>query len=84
MKKKLTEKDFNRLNSYKEEIDELKRWFEWYDTQVMQHSRFIRMNTESNINLDELDQQAVINANRIKELEAAITNFWKEMEEKNK
>lgn len=84
MKKMLTEKDFNRLNSYKEEIDELKRWFEWYDTQVMQHSRFIRMNTESNINLDELDQQAVINANRIKELEAAITNFWKEMEEKNK
>lgn len=80
----LTEKDFNQLNSYKEEIDELKRWFNWYDTQVMQHSRFIRMNTESNINLDELDQQAVINANRIKELEAAITNFWKEMEEKNK
>ena len=80
----LTEKDFNRLNSYKEEIDELKRWFNWYDTQVMQHSRFIRMNTESNINLDELDQQAVINANRIKELEAAIKNFWKEMEEKNK
>lgn len=80
----LTEKDFNQLNSYKEEIDELKRWFEWYDTQVMQHSRFIRMNTESNINLDELDQQAVINASRIKELEAAITNFWKEMEEKNK
>ena len=84
MKKMLTEKDFNRLNSYKEEIDELKRWFNWYDTQVMQHSRFIRMNTESNINLDELDQQAVINANRIKELEAAIKNFWKEMEEKNK
>lgn len=80
----LTEKDFNRLNSYKEEIDELKRWFEWYDTQVMQHSRFIRLNMESNINLDELDQQAVINANRIKELEAAIKNFWKEMEEKNK
>lgn len=80
----LTEKDFNQLNSYKEEIDELKRWFNWYDTQVMQHSRFIRMNTESNINLDELDQQAVINASRIKELEAAITNFWKEMEEKNK
>ena len=80
----LTEKDFNRLNSYKEEIDELKRWFNWYDTQVMQHSRFIRMNTESNINLYELDQQAVINANRIKELEAAIKNFWKEMEEKNK
>lgn len=80
----LTEKDFNRLNSYKEEIDELKRWFNWYDTQVMQHSRFIRMNTESNINLDELDQQAVINASRIKELEVAITNFWKEMEEKNK
>ena len=73
----LTEKDFNQLNSYKEEIDELKRWFNWYDTQVMQHSRFIRMNTESNINLDELDQQAVINASRIKELEVAITNFWK-------
>ena len=80
----LTENDFNQLNSYKEEIDELKRWFNWYDTQVMQHSRFIRMNTESNINLDELDQQAVINASRIKELEVAIKNFWKEMEEKNK
>lgn len=79
----LEENDFNQLNSYKQEIDELKMWFEWYDTQIIQHSRFIRLNMESNINLEELDQQAVIKAARIKELKTAIQNFWKEMEEKN-
>lgn len=62
----------NNLEELENELYQLVSWFEWYDTQVMQHSRFIRLNMESNINLDELDQQAVINANRIKELKQLI------------
>ena len=69
----------NNLEELENELYQLVSWFEWYDTQVMQHSRFIRLNMESNINLDELDQQAVINANRIKELKQLIRGdlLWK-------
>ena len=62
----------NNLEELENELYQLVSWFEWYDTQVMQHSRFIRLNMESNINLDELDQQAVIKAARIKELKQLI------------
>lgn len=62
----------NNIEELENELYQLVRWFEWYDTQIMQHSRFIRLNMESNINLNELDQQAVINANRIKELKQLI------------
>lgn len=65
----------NNIEELENELYQLVSWFEWYDTQVMQHSRFIRLNMESNINLDELDQQAVINANRIKELKQLILNY---------
>ena len=64
----------NNIEELENELYQLVRWFEWYDTQIMQHSRFIRLNMESNINLNELDQQAVINANRIKELKELILN----------
>ena len=63
------------IEELENELYQLVRWFEWYDTQIMQHSRFIRLNMESNINLNELDQQAVINANRIKELKQLILNY---------
>ena len=63
------------IEELENELYQLVSWFEWYDTQVMQHSRFIRLNMESNINLNELDQQAVINANRIKELKQLILNY---------
>lgn len=62
----------NNIEELENELYQLVRWFEWYDTQIMQHSRFIRLNTESNINLNELDQQAVIKAARIKELKQLI------------
>ena len=65
----------NNIEELENELYQLVSWFEWYDTQVMQHSRFIRLNMESNINLDELDQQAVINASRIKELKQLILNY---------
>lgn len=63
------------IEELENELYQLVSWFEWYDTQVMQHSRFIRLNMESNINLDELDQQAVIKAARIKELKQLILNY---------
>lgn len=62
----------NNIEESENELYQLVRWFEWYDTQIMQHSRFIRLNMESNINLNELDQQAVIKAARIKELKQLI------------
>lgn len=62
----------NNIEELENELYQLVRWFEWYDTQIMQHSRFIRLNMESNINLNELDQQAVIKAARIKELKQLI------------
>lgn len=65
----------NNLEELENELYQLVSWFEWYDTQVMQHSRFIRLNMESNINLNELDQQAVIKAARIKELKQLILNY---------
>ena len=69
----------NNIEELENELYQLVRWFEWYDTQIMQHSRFTRMNTESNINLEELDQQAVIKAARIKELKQLIRGdlLWK-------
>lgn len=60
------------IEELENELYQLVSWFEWYDTQVMQHSRFIRLNMESNINLNELDQQAVIKSARIKELKQLI------------
>lgn len=63
------------IEELENELYQLVSWFEWYDTQVMQHSRFIRLNMESNINLNELDQQAVIKAARIKELKQLILNY---------
>lgn len=65
----------NNIEELENELYQLVSWFEWYDTQVMQHSRFIRLNMESNINLNELDQQAVIKAARIKELKQLILNY---------
>ena len=63
------------IEELENELYQIVSWFEWYDTQVMQHSRFIRLNMESNINLNELDQQAVIKAARIKELKQLILNY---------
>lgn len=50
------------------EIVELEIWFKWYDEQIAQYNRSIRLGTEFEENIEELDVQAVQNSERIKEL----------------
>lgn len=64
------------ISEYTDEISRIKSWFNWYDTQVMQYQRDIRLYGESKINIVELDNIATSNAKRIKELEQIIKNYF--------
>ena len=55
-----------------EELRELEKWFEEYDKQVIQYQRSLRLGIEFDKNINELDEQAVVNAARIKELRTKI------------
>lgn len=48
------------------QIDELEIWFKWYDTQVMQYNRAIRLNVSTDIDIADLDVQAVTKAAQLK------------------
>ena len=60
----------NRINaiSLKEEQEQLIDWFEEYDNQVKQYQRCIRLGIEYDKDIVELDNQAKINQERIKEI----------------
>ena len=60
------------VKAYKQELQELEKWFEEYDKQVIQYQRSVRLGVEFDKDIAELDNQAVINANRIKELRLLI------------
>ena len=60
------------VKEYKKELEELEKWFEEYDKQVIQYQRSVRLGVEFDKNIAELDKQAVTNANRIKELRLLI------------
>lgn len=64
------------ISEYTDEISRLKSWFNWYDTQVMQYQRDMRLYEQSSINIVELDNIATSNAKRIKELEQIIKNCF--------
>lgn len=53
---------------YRDELISLEKWFIEYDKQVMQYNRCIRMGLSYDKDISELDNQAVLNANRITEL----------------
>lgn len=60
------------VKEYKKELEELDQWFKWYDEQTIQYQRSVRLGVEFDKDIAELDNQAVINANRIKELRLLI------------
>jgi len=65
-------------NEYALELNDLKNWFDWYDTQVMQYQRDLRLNGSSTIDLISLDALALKNATRIKELKELIEETYRE------
>lgn len=60
------------VKEYKQELEELEKWFEEYDKQVIQYQRSLRLGIEFDKDINELDEQAVVNAARIKELRTKI------------
>lgn len=50
------------------ELGKLELWFAEYDKQTIQYQRSVRLGIEFDKDMAELDKQAVINAQRIKEL----------------
>ena len=68
------------INEMNDERANLKSWFTWYDTQVIQYQRDIRIDGESQINITSLDDQARTNAARIKELTNLINEEFRKME----
>lgn len=56
-----------------EELSKLNEWFMWYDTQIIQYNRDIRLYGTSEINIELLDKLAVKNAARIKELKKILS-----------
>lgn len=60
----------NRINAInlKEEQEQLIDWFEEYDNQVKQYQRCVRLGIEYDKDIVELDNQAKINQERIREI----------------
>ena len=51
-----------------QELNELEKWFEWYDTQVLQYERSLRIGVSFDKDINLLDKEAQEKAKRIKEL----------------
>lgn len=72
----ITDSDLITVKETKEsaaiEIAEIKEWFSWYDNQVCQYQRAIRLGLEFDKNIDELDAEAVKKQERIRELQTTI------------
>lgn len=62
----------DQLEKLSMELDTLYKWFEWYDTQVIQHQRDIRMNNSVTIDIHRLDKEAIQKASKIKEIKKEI------------
>lgn len=68
-----------QLIEYQNELSELLAWFDWYDIQMIQYQRDIRMNGSSHIDISNLDDEALMKANRIKELRKLIKKAFGEL-----
>ena len=56
----------DQKKALKLQIKEAEEWFIWYDTQVMQYNRAIRLNVSTDIDIADLDEQAVTKAAQLK------------------
>ena len=68
------------------QLEKLYGWFTWYDTQVMQYNRDLRTKGTSDINIAELDLQAINKANeinmarsKIAEIESSISTLEQQL-----
>lgn len=50
------------------ELDNLNRWFDWYDQQCIQYQRSQRMGQTFDRDIDEMDREAAENALRIRQI----------------
>lgn len=57
-----------------EELHQLHDWFEWYDNQIMQYQRTVRLGETFDQDIVQLDNQAKINQLRIRNLENNQSN----------
>lgn len=55
------------------ELTEIEIWFNWYDNQVSQYNRCQRLGIEFDKDINELDNQAKVNQERIAELRIALS-----------
>lgn len=80
------EREVNSLN-FTQERQELLQWFEWYDKQVMQYERCQRLGVEFDKDIHELDEQATVNQQRLREIneffEPKVEENVEENEEEN-
>ncbi len=56
------------------ELIHLRLWFQWYDIQTIQYNRDLRIYGKSSIDINSLDNEAIKNASRVKEIEEIIKN----------
>jgi hypothetical protein len=54
------------------ELNDLILWFEYYDNQIKQYQRCIRLGIEFDKDVIKLDQEAIQKQNRIKELRKLV------------
>ena len=57
------------------ELNELLEWFVYYDNQVSQYSRSLRLGIAFDKNISELDNQAMLNAARISTLRKELNEL---------
>lgn len=60
------------MEELENELYALDNWFKWYDTQVIQYQRDIRLKNISSIDIQNLDIEATKKAARIKEIKTLI------------
>ena len=60
--------EYTQQELYENELSDLMKWFDEYDLQVKQYNRCKRLGVEFDKNIKDLDDLAVVNAKRIKEL----------------
>lgn len=63
---------YNEIVKVNAEIDTLTKWFEWYDTQIIQYERSKRLGIAFNNDITSLDTLALVNANKLKKLRNSL------------
>lgn len=61
-----------RLEEICNEIGKLDKWFTYYDNQINQYNRGLRLGINYDKDIKALDEKAVINQKRISELRALL------------